>query len=208
MYRLAAAANARPAGVSDVTEQEHQTIQPADARRLQAAIRKARIVQAERSDAMSDLREADIARLELLAEALEPVLQELPQDTSQFDCKVVDSDRPRLWVDMLAYVTMGRDRRTYRFMKSTRSGRQTLFETTRVGDMADHITDYIAHRIIEREKALDAETDEVPPPAKAQETAPKPEPKSSGGLGTFIMGVIVGAGVVILARWLTVAGLI
>ena len=58
-------------------DQDHQTIQPADARRLQAAIRKARIVQAERSDAMADLREADIARLELLAEALEPVIQEL-----------------------------------------------------------------------------------------------------------------------------------
>ncbi len=187
-------------------EQDHQTIQPADARRLQAAIRKARIVQAERSDAMADLREADIARLELLAEALEPVVQELPQDTSQFDCKVVESDRPRLWVDMLAYVVMGRDRRTYRFMKSTRTGRQTLFESTKVSDVSDHITDYIAHRIIEREKALDAESDTPPsqpemPPKEQDKTE-----KKGGGIMAFIFGIVMGAAAVVLIRWLTLSG--
>ena len=189
-------------------DQDHQTIQPADARRLQAAIRKARIVQAERSDAMSDLREADIARLELLAEALEPVIQELPQDTSQFDCQVVESDRPRLWVDMLAYVMMGRDRRTYRFMKSTRTGRQSLFESTRVSDVADHITDYIAHRIIEREKALDAETDLPPEPSGAGQPARLGKEAKSSGLIPFILGFVMGAGVVALVRWLAVTGLI
>lgn len=188
-------------------DQNHQTIEPADARRLQTAIRKARIVQAERSDAMSDLREADIARLELLAEALEPVIDELPKDTSQFDCKVVESDRPRLWVDMLAYVMMGRDRRTYQFMKSTRAGRQTLFESTRVDDMSDHITDYIAHRIIEREKALDAAPDTANSTVHA-EPAPKAAAARNTGLLPFILGFVLGGGSVVLIRWLAMSGLI
>ena len=187
-------------------DQDHQTIQPADARRLQAAIRKARIVQAERSDAMADLREADIARLELLAEALEPVIQELPQDNSQFDCKVVESDRPRLWVDMLAYVMMGRDRRTYRFMKSTRTGRQVLYESTRVSDVADHITDYIAHRIIEREKALDAETDTALDQTKTMKSGSSQSKVAGGGIVPFILGVALGAAVVIGVRWLFISG--
>lgn len=187
-------------------DQDHQTIQPADARRLQAAIRKARIVQAERSDAMADLREADIARLELLAEALEPVIQELPQDNSQFDCKVVESDRPRLWVDMLAYVMMGRDRRTYRFMKSTRTGRQVLYESTRVSDVADHITDYIAHRIIEREKALDAETDTPLGQTKIMKSGNSQSKAAGGGIVPFILGIALGAAVVIGVRWLFISG--
>lgn len=191
-----------------MTDQDHQTIQPADPRRLQAAIRKARIVQAERSDAMSDLREADIARLELLAEALEPVIDELPRDTSQFDCKVVESDRPRLWVDMLAYVVMGRDRRTYRFMKSTRSGRQVLFESTRVADVASHITDYIAHRIIERETALDAEPAPSSDKTRAALTIAAAKKSQNNGLLPFILGFVMGASVVALVRWMTVSGLI
>ncbi len=121
---------------------------------LAAALRRARIENAEHSAALADLRAAEIARLEILADALAPVLAQLPADCDIFDVAVSPGERPRLFIDQIGFVEMDRDRRTYRFLQDTRHGRITLRESADLDETVEAATHYIAHRLIEREKAL------------------------------------------------------
>ncbi|MEM9107570.1 MAG: hypothetical protein AAGC96_18135, partial [Pseudomonadota bacterium] len=66
------------------------------ARRLSDIVRDARIAAAERSDAAANLRDADRARLELLAEELKPVFDDVPRNDDQFDFFLSSGERPRL----------------------------------------------------------------------------------------------------------------
>ncbi|WP_306344968.1 hypothetical protein [Methylosinus sp. Ce-a6] len=121
---------------------------------LTGAMRRARLANAERSGVLADLRDAEIARLEILRDHLDPVLAQAPKDCDLFDVGVSHGDRPRLFIDHVGFVEMGRDRRTYRFLQDTRHGRITIGESENVATVVDAITEYIAHRLIEREKAL------------------------------------------------------
>lgn len=121
---------------------------------LSAALRTARIEEAERSQVVGDLRDAEMARLDLLREMLEPVLAQVPPDVDLFDTGMVPGEHPRLFIDMIAFVEMARDRRTYRFLQDRRDGRVLLAESDSVGVMLSALTAYIARRLIEREKML------------------------------------------------------
>ncbi len=121
---------------------------------LATALRRARVENAEHSAALTDLRAAELARLEILADALAPVVAQVPQDCDSFDLAVVPGERPRLFIDQIGFVEMDRDRRTYRFLQDTRHGRITLRESADIEEIVDAVTNYIAHRLIEREKAL------------------------------------------------------
>ncbi|MEM8876368.1 MAG: hypothetical protein AAGD23_00710 [Pseudomonadota bacterium] len=122
--------------------------------RLRDAMRRARQSDAERNDVIVNLRETEIARLELLAENVEDIFDELPDSTDLFDGRVSDGNPPRLWIDVLAHVAMGRDKRTYQFVQETRQGRKVVTETTSIDQMGEQITNYVAHRMLERERAL------------------------------------------------------
>jgi hypothetical protein len=121
---------------------------------LAAALRRARVESTEHSAAVADVRTAEIGRLEILADALAPVLLQVPTDCDIFDVAIAPGERPRLFIDQIGFVEIDRDRRTYRFLQDTRHGRIVLRESADVDDMVDAATDYIAHRLIEREKAL------------------------------------------------------
>lgn len=123
-------------------------------RRLRDALRQARIESAERTAVIVDLRDAEIARLEILNEALDPLFGEIPDRIDIFDRAIARADKPRLWIDLVAHVDMGRDNRTYRFMQDSRYGRQVLAETTDVAEIVEAVSKYVARRIIERERAL------------------------------------------------------
>ena len=126
---------------------------------LKDAVREARIEAAERSGVVVDLRDAEVARLELLNEALDPLFKELPDTVDLFDRGISKGDVPRLWIDVIAHVEMGRDKRQYRFVQDTRYGRAVLAESYDVPDMVQAITRYVARRMVERERAL---TDDMP----------------------------------------------
>jgi hypothetical protein len=121
---------------------------------LKDAVREARIEAAERSAVVVDLRDADVARLDLLNDALDPLFEEVPNDVELFDRGVSKGDTPRLWIDVVAHVEMGRDKRQYRFVQDTRYGRAILAESYEVPAMADAIKRYVARRLVERERAL------------------------------------------------------
>ncbi len=138
---------------------------------LKEALRLARVESAERADVVGDLRSAELARLDILHDALRPVLAAVPADADMFDAGLVGGAHPRLFVDTIAFVDMGRDRRLYRFQQDTRLGRTMLAESERVGPIVDAVTAYLARRLVEREKALaalpasalaDAEAEAIP----------------------------------------------
>src|SRR5450755_39971 len=126
---------------------------------LKDAVREARIEAAERSAVVVDLRDAEQARLELLNDALDPAFKDIPKDVELFDRGVSKGDVPRLWVDVIAHVEMGRDKRQYRFVQDTRYGRAVLAESHQVAEMVQAVTRYVARRLVERERAL---ADDIP----------------------------------------------
>ena len=127
---------------------------PDEPQRLKDALRRARIDAAERTGVVVDLHDAEVARLELLNEALDPVFAEIPAEVDLFDRGISRGENPRLWIDVIAHVAMGRDKRIYRFLQDTRYGRKVLAETVNIPEMVDAVTKYLAQRMIERERAL------------------------------------------------------
>ena len=92
-------------------------------------------------------------------------------------------ETPRLWVDAIAHVQMGRDKRLYRFVQDTSYGRTILSESHDADAMANAITDYVARRMIEREQSL----------AGRATATPVALPRSRGRFWTFVLGFIAGA---------------
>jgi len=126
-------------------------------RSLKDAIRRVRTAEAERSDVVVELRDAERARLEILADELRSVFAEIPEDNEAFSLSIAGGTPPRLWIDMTSFVVMDRDRRTYRFLKDTRLGRTVILETADLDQIADMIVSYVAERIIERERAMEGD---------------------------------------------------
>ena len=124
-------------------------------RRLSDAIRDVKNAAADREDVVVELREATRTRLQLLAAELAPVFADIPPDTDLFDFAISSGLQPRLWIDSVSHVSMGRDRRTYRFLKDTRVGRVVLGESTAIETIADQVTRYVAERIVERERLME-----------------------------------------------------
>src|ERR1700752_2873452 len=122
--------------------------------RLKDALRKARVDQAERNAVVVDLHDAEVARLELLDEALDSLFAEIPKEVDLFDRGISRGETPRLWIDAIAHIGMGRDKRVYRFLQDSRYGRKVLAETGNVPEMVEAVTKYLAQRLIERERAL------------------------------------------------------
>ena len=152
--------------------------------RLRDALRKARIEAADRTGVVVDLRDAEVARLEILSEALDPLFAQVPEQIDLFDRGISQGDTPRLWIDVVAHVMMGRDKRIYRFVQDTRFGRTVIAESHEVIKIVEAVTDYVARRMIEREHAL------VAAPAPAPAVTPKPR---RGGFWIFVLGFIAGA---------------
>src|SRR3954469_17733739 len=124
--------------------------------RLRDALLRARIEAADRTGVVVDLRDAEVARLEILNDALDPLFAQVPEQVDLFDRGISQGDTPRLWIDVVAHVVMGRDKRIYRFVQDTRFGRIVIAESHDVTPIVDAVTDYVARRMIEREHAMDA----------------------------------------------------
>jgi hypothetical protein len=122
---------------------------------LTQAMHQARVEAAERTSVVVDLRDAEVARLELLNEALDPVFAEIPTEVELFDRGISRGDTPRLWIDSVAHIAMGRDKRAYRFLHDTRIGRRVLAESHEIPDSVQAVTSYVARRLVERQRALD-----------------------------------------------------
>ena len=120
---------------------------------------QARAEAAERTNVIIDLRDAELARLELLNEGLNPLFAEVPPEVDLFDRGISRGETPRLWIDVLVHVAMGRDKRLYRFLHDSRMGRRVLAESYEIPDVVQAVTTYLARRLVERQRALEADPD-------------------------------------------------
>lgn len=125
---------------------------------LRDALRRARAESAEKSGVLVELRTAEMARLDLLKEALEPVVAQVPEDIDLFETAIMPGEPARLFVDQIGFVEMGHDKRTWRFFQDTRWGRRLIAESDKLPVILPAMTDYIARRMVEREKALASDT--------------------------------------------------
>ena len=153
--------------------------------RLRDALRQARIEAADRTGVVVELRDAEVARLEILNEALDPLFAEVPERVDLFDRGVSQGETPRLWIDVVAHVVMGRDKRIYRLVQDTRFGRIVIAESHDVPVIVDAVTGYVARRMIEREHAM------VATPV-TEEPAVEKKPHRRG-FGMFVLGFLLGA---------------
>src|SRR3954465_14866173 len=148
--------NPRPSGQApyDAAMDDRARQRPDAVANLREAVRRARLDDADRSTAAADLKAAEQIRLEILRDALAPLLAELPEDAALFDHGIVPGDRPRLHIDILAFVDVADDRRQYRLVQDTRWGQRGMAETDDIQAIIRAVTDYVALRLVEREKAL------------------------------------------------------
>ena len=173
---------------------------------LREAIHEARVEAAERTSVVVDLRDAEVARLELLNEALDPVFAEIPAEVELFDRGVSRGDTPRLWVDAVAHVAMGRDKRIYRFLHDTRVGRHVLAESHEIADIVTAMTRYVARRLVERQRALDEDPEFIMRVARseAERERRRRRWRAAGSLlFGFLMGLftLFAAGVLLAMRF-------
>jgi hypothetical protein len=165
---------------------------------LTQAMRQARVEVAERSSVVVDLRDAELARLELLNEALNPLFVEIPGDVDLFDRGISRGDTPRLWIDSVAHVAMGRDKRIYRFLLDTRVGRRVLTESHDIAEIVPAVTTYVARRLVERQRALDEDPDfisRIAPKAAAREY----RRRRWRSFGWLVLGFLLGSAALIVA---------
>ena len=191
---------------------------PKDRLKLAEAIREAQVITADRGDFVTDAKEADLARIEILAQDLQPVFEDVPVDDQQWDFAISRGMQPRLWIDATSHVVMARDRRTYRFIRDTRLGRIVVAETSEVRAMSDAVTNYIAERIVERRQLMEGarvgliDTRPANQPQSQQDApvhppAAKVAARRSGLHGAvtafywFLIGAMAGAGLLLALFW-------
>jgi hypothetical protein len=165
---------------------------------LTQAMHQARVEAAERTSVVVDLRDAEVARLELLNEALDPLFAELPPEVELFDRGISRGDTPRLWLDSVAHIAMGRDKRIYRFLHDTRIGRRVLVESHEIADIVQAVTTYMARRLVERQRALDEDPEFITRVGRgeAERTYRR---RQWRGFGALLLGFLLGMATLIAA---------
>ena len=169
--------------------------------RLKEALRKARVEQADRSSIVVDLHDAEIARLELLNDALDPLFEEIPGEVDLFDRGLSRGETPRLWIDAVAHIDMGRDKRVYRFLQDTRYGRKVLAESVHIPEIVQAVTKYLALRLVERERALAGVGTPVLEDLR-REVGLERRNRRRHAIEIFLLGLLVGVAALIAAALL------
>ncbi len=191
-----------------MSENTEKAIEQDNVRRLSAAILEVKTALADREDLVHDARDVQRTRLELLKQELQDVIEDAPDDET-FDFAISSGEQPRFWIDAVAHVSIGRDRRSYRFVRDTRAGRVVLAESSETEPVAEVVTRYVAERIVERRRLLEdapaqiqaeqPDVGEAPSLAGSQQAENVPDRKAEfmSGMALVAIGAIVGAAVVV-----------
>jgi hypothetical protein len=148
---------------------------------LAEAINRARQQQDTQPDLAKDIKASALTRLRGLRHKLAPLYAAIPQDVELFDLGFITEEKPRLFIDIIAFVEMSADLAQYRFMQEQRSGRSVILETDDEAILIAGITDYIARRLIDREKAMETDARTASgvtamSPSVSSMPHPRPEP--------------------------------
>ena len=158
---------------------------------LTGVVRLVRDAAADRSDAAAELQEFRRIRLELLAEELKPVFSDVPADDPQFDFVLSSGLQPRLWIDATAHISMGRDARTYRFLRDSRMGRTVIAESSNLTEIANSVTRHIAERVVERQRMLDGPVSDPIGHRRRGASGPETGKRPLAMFGEYLSGLLL-----------------
>jgi hypothetical protein len=130
---------------------------------LTGALREARQAEAAHFEATLELRDSKSLRLQLLKDDLLPLLDASPEARELFDLALIPGEPPKLWIDLISFVVMEPDPRSYRFLQHRQDRREILFETHDRELMAAAIRRHMAHQVVARERQSVAVPQPAPP---------------------------------------------
>ena len=152
--------------------------------RLRDALRKARIEAADRTGVVVELRDAEVARLEILNEALDPLFAQVPEQGRPVRSRH-QPGRNAAAVDRRCRAYPDGPRQAHLPLRAGHPLRPHRARRSHdVPVIVDAVTDYVARRMIEREHAHGRNAG-----ARAGAAAEMPRRR---GFGTFVLGFIVG----------------
>ena len=124
----------------------------AESDKLGGALRAARRLEAAHMEAVTALTDAKSLRLQILKDELAPIVASSPEAVQAFDLALIPGEEPRLWIDLITYVVMEPDPRTYRLIEDRAGGRELQFETAVKAEMVEQVKRAMAHRLIARQR--------------------------------------------------------
>ena len=130
---------------------------------LKEALREARLAEAAHFDAALDLRNSNRSACSSSRMSFLPSCSLRPMRESLFDLALVPGEPPRLWIDLISYVVMEPDHRTYRFLQDRQDERDILFESADRRAVVTEIRRHMAHRLVNRERQTAAARLDPPP---------------------------------------------
>lgn len=131
---------------------------------LTGALREARQAEAAHFEAALELRDAKSLRLQLLKDDLAAQVRASAEAREMFDIVLVPGDTPKLWIDLISFVVMEPDHRTYRFLQHRQDRREILFESASRELMATAVRRHMAHLLVARERQSAAAARPAAPP--------------------------------------------
>ena len=146
---------------------------------LAQAIDQARAEQVGGASAAVQTQGIAIRRLQALRLKLAPLYAAIPRDVELFDLGLIAHEKPRLFIDIIAFIEMTRDQTAYCLVQEKRSGRIILAQTPDDTAIIHEVTRYVARRLVERERALAADAGvarPMPPVKKLAEPEKLPLP--------------------------------
>ncbi|WP_421694089.1 hypothetical protein [Aestuariivirga sp.] len=150
---------------------------------LTDALREARQAEAAHFDASLELRDSKSLRLQILKDELMPTVQASTEAKEMFDLTLLPGDPPKLWVDLISYVVMEPDHRTYRFLQDRQDRREILFESIDREQTAAAIRRHMAHRLVAKERQS----------AASPQASPQPGYSSAALILAWVSGFAFGA---------------
>jgi hypothetical protein len=130
---------------------------------LAGALREARQAEAAHFEAALELRDSKSLRLQLLKDDLLPLLDSSSEARDLFDLALIPGEPPKLWIDLISFVVMEPDHRSYRFLQHRQDRREILFETADRELMAAAVRRHMAHLMVARERQSAAVPSAGPP---------------------------------------------
>ncbi len=174
-----------------------------DLRRITREVKNA---MADRDDVVVDLGDAERMRLEILLQEFAPLVAQVPEGDERFDFTISSGTRPRLWIDAVSHVSMGRDRRTFRFVADTRLGRVVLAESADMRPVSLQVARYVAERLIERERSLGSPEAAAGAMLRVQTPDQARHSRTFEAIAFLLLGAFAGSIGVLVAIWDRISG--
>jgi hypothetical protein len=115
---------------------------------LGAAMRHVRAAEAAHFEAVAALSDARALRLQILKDELAAIIAASPEARRAFELALIPGDTPRLWLDLITFVVMEPDPKTYRLVQHGQSGREVLLETAERAEMVQQAKLLLAQKVI------------------------------------------------------------